>query len=942
MSAGSTAIKAGRAFVEILTDTSKLEQGLNRSRTYLRGFASFVESAGSKMMLSGLATGGGMLASINAFAQFEDRMKAVQAVTEATEDAYKRMFDIGRKVGRDLGYTPTESAAAMIELGKAGFNSDDIETATRAVLALSRAAGEDLMSTTINAAQTLKSFNMEASQMAQIADLMVVAANKSTATVEMLNESLAYSAPVAQEFNISLKDTLKILAVLAGMGIKGSMAGTSFRQILLQFADQDKRNTLAQWGVQVTDVQGRIRGLADIMVDVAEAAKAMPQANRLSFLKELFDQRAVSSAMKIMHGDFREITRAMDNATGAAERQAQMMQTSLLGVWRQFKSDLENVQITMTQGIVPALMAIGSSLKSATDWLNAFMKSNQELTGIIVAMLAVISPLGIALTGLGWSLRALFGGLTVFFTGLKIARGLFVAFDQMLWVSAKNVKYLGTAYTFASDKLWGLYYAMAAHPVLAGIVAASAAISAIGVYAIQSSRKVAKLNEETAKLRETRNQQRGIDSTDADRLKKMGGHILTPAGMKEAEGIIKRLTGKYGDLGMTIDKSNRQVLFAADTWDRLAAALKAAALVDVEKDISDTKKNLDALQEQMRQDVGSRLISFGIGSKDAAKAQEKAIKDASDEFDRLSKYYRDLQSLKKSLLPTPADSPEPNMSALKLSDDEIAWAKKLHELKLAQVEDEHLRKIALINSEYEEEARKIRTKEDITDSQRGNLMYLAEQSRSAEFAKIELEFAKERKKFEIEGVYELEKLKAEAIYDDHERAMAMIEIEYNKELDLIKEIGNKKEAQDRKSQADALYAARKESEEQQRANQAVEADAERAWAIEELKAKTTMRGKKLALELNEIERRKAIAEANIKGENLETINKEFDLRKRMIEMESSGPTVAGTFSSLGVGNALGTQSTRTWDKILGETIKMNGHLAALVRRNPGEGGIVAV
>ena len=109
------------------------------------------------------------------------------------------------------------------------------------MLNLSIATGTDLAQSSEIAANIMRVFGMNTSQMTDIADLLAFTANGSAQTLEDLGEALKTAGQIASRAGLSLKDTAAQLGVLANMGIRGAIAGTAIARSC----------NLAAWGFAV-------------------------------------------------------------------------------------------------------------------------------------------------------------------------------------------------------------------------------------------------------------------------------------------------------------------------------------------------------------------------------------------------------------------------------------------------------------------------------------------------------------------------------------------------------------------------------------------------------------------------------------------------------------------------------------------------------------------
>ncbi len=137
------------------------------------------------------------------------------------------MTEKAKELGATTSFTASQVAEGMTALGRMGFNSSEIDGAIQGMLNLSIATGTDLAQASEIAANNMRVFGMNTSQMTDIADLLAFTANGSAQTLEDLGEALKTAGPIAARAGVSLKGTAAQLGVLANMGIRGSMAGTA-------------------------------------------------------------------------------------------------------------------------------------------------------------------------------------------------------------------------------------------------------------------------------------------------------------------------------------------------------------------------------------------------------------------------------------------------------------------------------------------------------------------------------------------------------------------------------------------------------------------------------------------------------------------------------------------------------------------------------------------
>ncbi|MBR3924404.1 MAG: phage tail tape measure protein, partial [Kiritimatiellae bacterium] len=167
--AANANIRAGRAYVEVTAETSKLRSSLTGAEAQLKDFGKACQGLGRDMMALGGALTLPFALAEKSFAGFDDKMRLVQAVTSATGEKFEELTETAQRLGRETSFTAQQVADGMIGLGRMGFNPSEITSAIANVLNLSRATGTELGESADIAANSLRMFGLEAGKMSHIA-----------------------------------------------------------------------------------------------------------------------------------------------------------------------------------------------------------------------------------------------------------------------------------------------------------------------------------------------------------------------------------------------------------------------------------------------------------------------------------------------------------------------------------------------------------------------------------------------------------------------------------------------------------------------------------------------------------------------------------------------------------------------------------------------------
>ena len=86
-------VKAGAAYVELTTRNSKFLKGLAAAKKRLQDFGASTRMLGRQMFAVGAAATAPIAASMTVFTSFDDAMRGVQAITQASTAEFEKLRD---------------------------------------------------------------------------------------------------------------------------------------------------------------------------------------------------------------------------------------------------------------------------------------------------------------------------------------------------------------------------------------------------------------------------------------------------------------------------------------------------------------------------------------------------------------------------------------------------------------------------------------------------------------------------------------------------------------------------------------------------------------------------------------------------------------------------------------------------------------------------------
>lgn len=264
----------------------------------------------------------GLVQVVKVSKDFEEQMSAVQAVTRATDNEFNKLRQDAVRLGGVTIFTAKQVAELQEQLAKLGFTTGEIISATEGILNLAAAAGEDLASSALIAGSTIRAFGEDANEMLKIADAMATSFTSSALNLENFRESMKFVGPVAAKVGFTMEETTAILGKLADQSLRGSIAGTSMRNIMLRLADSGSDLSKAM-GFAATSLPELVLGLKNLEESGLDATKAL----------NLVDRRAVTAMLALGQSadGIWNLYRSMVETTGAAEEMAEVRMDNFAG-----------------------------------------------------------------------------------------------------------------------------------------------------------------------------------------------------------------------------------------------------------------------------------------------------------------------------------------------------------------------------------------------------------------------------------------------------------------------------------------------------------------------------------------------------------------------------------------------------------------------------------
>ena len=371
-------------------------KAMKKAQRRVKKFGTSMKRVGSSMStnLTMPIIGLGAVA-IKTFANFEQAMLKVKAVSGATGEQFKMLESDAKRLGSSTMFTASQVAELQLELSKLGFTPEEINKSTDAILSLAQATGHDLAESAEIVASTMNSFNMEASESAKVADMFAVASSSAAIDMSKLSIAMPTVGATASAVGVPLEGLTSMMMTLADSGMEASTMGTHLRKIFVELATK---------GISFEDAMNQINSSTD----------------KVTTATGLFGKRAFGAGLILAENTKKtaDYNIQLTNAAGKSKEMADIMDSGAAGAMRRLASQAEGVAISLGEMLIPVFEKLMNFVQDSLNWwsgLDSSVKENIVTFGLLIAALgpiisligtlavafsALISPVGLAVAAI--------------------------------------------------------------------------------------------------------------------------------------------------------------------------------------------------------------------------------------------------------------------------------------------------------------------------------------------------------------------------------------------------------------------------------------------------------------------------------------------------------------------------------------------------------------
>lgn len=400
--------------------------GMQNAAKQLRASFESMQQVGLGMGLVGYAITNFFGAAIKSGMKFEHTMVAVGAVSGATGNQLKQLRDTASGLSRVFPYMQQEIAEGMERIAKGGIRADAIPELTKTFLAAATAAREQFGGDTGVAemmTDMMQAWNLSPEKAKDLGNMFTTAALESTTSFRQIYESFTYSQDTFKNLNLSLAESLSLVAMLGNQGIKASRAGIALQNMYKELTISITRPTpkklkaFAQLGLDpasLADAQGNVQKTLVLFSMMKESMRGMSSLQREGILGEIFGvrgKRAITPLTAYLEGTTIEggksVTKSLrelqadiikgNTGIGSMATLNEMLLATPETKVKLLANAFAEMKIAMYEAL-PILIPFVKALTSVIHGIINFVKT--PMGGALVSLLAILGPVLIVMGAL--------------------------------------------------------------------------------------------------------------------------------------------------------------------------------------------------------------------------------------------------------------------------------------------------------------------------------------------------------------------------------------------------------------------------------------------------------------------------------------------------------------------------------------------------------------
>lgn len=436
---------------------------------------------------------GAISSAVEEYADFEQELTNTAATAGATDIQYEQMEKAARDAGMATTKTASESAAALGYMALAGWDVNESTSALMPVLKLSEATNLDLARTSDLVTDSMGALKLEVSELPEYLDLVTKAQNSSNQTAEQLMEGYIRAGGAARSLGIDAKDAGIALGILANNGTKAGEGGRTLNAMLTRIAaNKEAVKQMKALKISIFDAKGNFVGFEEALKRMNKGLDGLTMEKQAKALKNIAGTQYYTKMRYLLDGvkegangsasAWDDLDNKLSHAEGTLDEMDEKITGTMSGSMQIMNSALSDAKISFGDAfkteIVEVIQDFTGLFNDVSEGITNFADENE------LKIHQVFEDVKENVIGAGRFVGGFASGVVDNFDTIKTAAA---GFFSMSMVAKASKQLKGIAGVLENLALGSL---SKGNLIAGGITLAAGAITAIGVHAHNTHKKL--------------------------------------------------------------------------------------------------------------------------------------------------------------------------------------------------------------------------------------------------------------------------------------------------------------------------------------------------------------------------------------------------------------------------------------------------------------------
>ncbi len=361
---------------EIESLKQKLEDSNNKIKESQKTWDGYKSQINNTLLVVKAFAAATAALAVREISNFTQELSNARAMTGASGEDMDKLTKVIRELGASTVFSAGEVAKAAAELGKAGFNTQEIMTALPATLDLASAATIGIAEASKITANVMNGFGLSTADVGRAADILGAIAINSATDVSGLGDAMKFAGPPSKMLGISLETTAAAMATMAQNGLEGGQAGRNFASMLFALLKPtgEAKKAIKELKISLDDVNPSMNKIEDIIKRFTKANIDATQAAIIFGAEGFRAFSALSTSPEI----FEKMTQVIGKADGSLRKISQIKLDNIAGDFEKLTGELSESALQL--GNLGLTGAIRSFLQESTKWIESLNQTFEAIS----------------------------------------------------------------------------------------------------------------------------------------------------------------------------------------------------------------------------------------------------------------------------------------------------------------------------------------------------------------------------------------------------------------------------------------------------------------------------------------------------------------------------------------------------------------------------------